>query len=54
MYKRQIITKMPEQPVVKILVPDRLPPTRFDDQGIIDFSAVGPNTEAKIMLYYAE
>ena len=49
-----IITKMPEQPVVKILVPDRLPPTRFDDQGIIDFSAVGPNTEAKIMLYYAE
>jgi len=49
-----IITKMPEQPVVKILVPDRLPPTRFDDQGIIDFSAVGPNPEAKIMLYYAE
>ena len=49
-----IITKMPEQPVVKILVPDRLPPTRFDDQGIIDFSAVGPNPEAKIMLYYAD
>jgi len=49
-----IITQMPEQPVIKILVPDRLPPTRFDDQGIIDFSAVGPNPEAKIMLYYAE
>ena len=48
-----VITMLPEKPVLKILSPFKVPAVIFDDSGQIQFSASGPNPDARITLYYS-